>query len=363
MKEGEWTELRPGGDTVCGRNTTYVFYVRKGKPGLPVIYELEGGGACWSVSTCQKSTGTFSDTVDGTRALFERVIKGEDRKQGLGDQNGPYKDFTHVYVPYCTGDLHIGNADVQYSDTLSIRHRGYNNARAVLDWAVAQLPAPPRLLVTGCSAGSYGSIFWGAEIARSFPTSKVTQMGDSGMGLVSDDFMSDSIPVWNALEGGFPLFVVPSNVSTNPREDLDLTTVSLPLVYRWVAEYFPEHLWSQFSSAYDWNQAFFLKTQKIDKNTIIDSQDKIDWNAEMNALYDPFRADDPDNLLSLMGPGEYHCNVHADSHWNVDVGDGSPLYKVMHDMFLKDVNPGNIDCRDNGSCLNGVDLRDELDTY
>merc|ERR1712226_984431 len=110
--------MRPGGDTICARNTPYAFFIRKGSPGAPMIFELEGGGACWNPSTCQKATSTFKDTVEDTRANFRRVIEGQDRARGLADPAGPYISYTHVYVPYCSADLHWGNSTIQYSETL-----------------------------------------------------------------------------------------------------------------------------------------------------------------------------------------------------------------------------------------------------
>ena len=68
-------------------------------------------------------------------------------------------------MPYCTGDLHWGNSSVEYLAGVTIEHRGAVNARAAVDWLVEQLPSPEGLLVTGCSAGAYASLFWAANLA------------------------------------------------------------------------------------------------------------------------------------------------------------------------------------------------------
>ena len=36
------------------------------------------------------------------------------RDAGLADRAADFYDYTHVYVPYCTGDLHWGNSTVEY---------------------------------------------------------------------------------------------------------------------------------------------------------------------------------------------------------------------------------------------------------
>ena len=60
-----------------------------------------------------------------------------------------YADWTHVYVSYCTGDLHWGNASVSYLGGVTIEHRGAVNARAAVEWMQAALPSPEVVLVTG----------------------------------------------------------------------------------------------------------------------------------------------------------------------------------------------------------------------
>jgi hypothetical protein len=105
MQVGNWTEMVPGpfdtSGTVCARGTPFSFFVRKGSTDN-VVYEFEGGGACWSKSTCQTTGSTFKDTADNTRAAMRKVAQGKRRVSGLADSEGPYGSWTHVYVPYCT---------------------------------------------------------------------------------------------------------------------------------------------------------------------------------------------------------------------------------------------------------------------
>ena len=58
---------------------------------------------------------------------------------GLTDPAAPEHADTHVYVPYCTGDLHWGNATVRYQEGVTIEHRGAVNAQAAVDWLQATL--------------------------------------------------------------------------------------------------------------------------------------------------------------------------------------------------------------------------------
>ena len=64
----------------------------------------------------------------------------------------PFRDFAVVFVPYCTGDVHIGDASRKYGDDPSTRpvaHRGFRNAQAVLSWLGAQKRSPRTVVVSG----------------------------------------------------------------------------------------------------------------------------------------------------------------------------------------------------------------------
>jgi len=75
------------------------------------------------------------------------------------------RDWSFVYIPYCTGDIHMGSATKTYSNagnpnvpaTFAIQHRGFDNFMVVLDWITKNFDGPKNILVTGSSAGGYGA--------------------------------------------------------------------------------------------------------------------------------------------------------------------------------------------------------------
>ena len=113
--------------------------------------------------------------------------------RGIFDRSNPenpFKDFSVIVVPYCTGDVHIGDASRRYGDDPSSRplaHRGYRNVAAVLDWLAKQKRTLRNVVVTGTSAGSYGALFHTPAIANLFPSAKIVMLGDSGVPLLSDN--------------------------------------------------------------------------------------------------------------------------------------------------------------------------------
>ena len=84
----------------------------------------------------------------------------------------PLNDWNIVHLPYCTGDLHLGNSarqapaesaivgplsyEIQATCSaakLPIHQVGYTNSEAVLQWTLANNPSPEEIVVGGTSAG------------------------------------------------------------------------------------------------------------------------------------------------------------------------------------------------------------------
>ena len=190
----------------------------------------------------------------------------------------------------------------------------------------------------------------------------VVQFGDAGMGVLPPGFMSASFPVWNVMEGGgFPNFITPAG-SGPP----NVTSMLLLDIYNWTATRFPGHTFSQTSSAYDWNQAFFRKTQIIDESSVIGSQDKVDWHNAMVSQYLPaaVRADHAPNYREFVGPGDFHCIIGGDRFWWADSGDGVPVHLKLHELVfgggLPSVSSAYCTDKDPNYCKQGVDLRTTL---
>lgn len=150
---------------------------------------FNGGGACWDATTCltlnTSAHGPFTKTQFD--ASIAKGVTGSVFDRGLA--NNPYKDWNLFYIPYCTGDLHIGDADAAYtsgSTTKTFHHRGRANTEAFLDRIAATVPNPEQVLVTGSSAGGYGAALNYDLIRSRFPNAKVFLLDDSGPLFKSD---------------------------------------------------------------------------------------------------------------------------------------------------------------------------------
>ncbi len=131
LKQG-WNTIKPGANTMCARGQPWEFFVRPGKVNK-VIVEFQGGGACWDYLSCTPGAHIFVDHMRIPPAMSDESVA-----TGLldhSDPRNPFRDWTHVYVPYCTGDVHWGDADHEYkfmSTAYTVHHHGADNVKAVL---------------------------------------------------------------------------------------------------------------------------------------------------------------------------------------------------------------------------------------
>ena len=76
LEADQWTELLPGGDTICSRGDEFAFFVHPGTSNR-VVVDFIGGGACWSEDTCAFATAIWAHTIQTTTArLLMRNVSG-----------------------------------------------------------------------------------------------------------------------------------------------------------------------------------------------------------------------------------------------------------------------------------------------
>jgi Pectinacetylesterase len=171
-KLGGWERVEPGGKTRCARGGLYAFWVRRGDPQKLLVF-FEGGGGCFDATTCAPGSVWFDDDVDASDdpAYASGVLS-------LGDAENPFRDYSMVFIPSCTGDVHAGDRIVTYGPH-RVHQRGFVNARAALEHAYGEFPDADEVFVAGCSAGSVGSAFHADSVLERDPDARVTQAGDS----------------------------------------------------------------------------------------------------------------------------------------------------------------------------------------
>lgn len=144
---------------------------------------FNGGGACWDSSTClQRNTSAHGPyTRTHFESLATTILPGSILDRQLA--NNPYKDWNLFFIPYCTGDLHIGNAEAVYTNgttTQTFHHKGRTNTEAFLARIATTVPNPEQVVVTGVSAGGFGAALNYDLVRSTFPNAKVFLLDDSG---------------------------------------------------------------------------------------------------------------------------------------------------------------------------------------
>jgi hypothetical protein len=321
-----WTEIKPGGQTSCARGDDFSFFVSEGGDPNKIIIDFMGGGACWNGENCAKDTATFQDKVN----LKDYYRKG---LTGIYDHNradNPVKDWTHVVVPYCTGDIHWGSKDVTYKDSSGesfvIKHRGALNDKAVLDWVKEKINSPKDVMVTGCSAGAYGSMYWTPYIRNMYPQSKLIQLADSGAGVITEDFFKASFPNWEATT------YAPSWIPSLDPKKVDWNTLSLDQLYTSIGAYYPDVSFSQFNTINDNVQTFFYELM---------GGDGAAWTSMMMGSMTKIQHQMP-NFRSFVGNGGEHC-VLPYEHFYTDKSNGV-YFKDWFKQFANGESVENVTC-------------------
>ena len=167
----EWTYFEVPG-TRCMNGSPAGFGISHNPNSSNVMIYLEGGGAC------------FNDTCDFT-AFNIPFIPPSDGIFSRSNSNNPVKDWTMIYVPYCTGDIHAGDAEKQLGGQLR-QFRGYSNITRYLELWVPSF-ATERVLLTGISAGGFGAALNASQVARAYGDEvELTVIDDSGPPLSND---------------------------------------------------------------------------------------------------------------------------------------------------------------------------------
>ncbi len=236
-------------------SSEFNFFVRNGSENKLVVY-FQGGGACWHVNNCiTEPTYSFELQYFETEDILDLISNGQGRSQGYSgifdftSSANPFRDWSFVYIPYCTGDLHWGAEDTTYGSDV-IRHRGQVNFQLVLQWLVDHYAtAPDKILVTGISGGAYGAIFNFPHIRDAFPTSDAYMLGDAGNGVVTADFRTAGLPNWDVH--------LPETATFTDFNGVDPTTLDLPEIYYTIANHYAGTPFAQYTAAWDENQAYF----------------------------------------------------------------------------------------------------------
>jgi pectinacetylesterase len=204
--------LQPSREYQFGTSTTGLALSWGSPASTDLVVFLQGGGACWDFFTCggapelvpkTASSGPFGPD-EFARDIYARYPRSWVRRENLP---AALRDATIVFVPYCTGDVHSGDAVATYASPIAGRpsitwhHVGHANVLAFLKRLGATFPSPAKLVVSGSSAGGFGSLSSYSAARRYWPDAKGYLVDDSGPPLEGDAIPASTRDTWYARWG------------------------------------------------------------------------------------------------------------------------------------------------------------------
>ena len=248
----DWTMVTPDAqvpylgkvlEPICSKGTPWVYFVKRGTVNKLIVY-YQGGGACWDFFTC------------GVLPVFKQAAGPSDNPANahtgfadLTNPANPFRDWSAVFVPYCSGDVHWGDATQTYlnpftpGQSVTIQHKGRVNAAVAEKWAREHFVDPDEVFVTGSSAGAYGALLNSIYFQENvYPSSRFAVLGDAGNGVITQDFLQNDIANWgvaNTLPSWIPELA-------KPLSELDPAQLwSAPALF------YPAHRFATYTTAYD----------------------------------------------------------------------------------------------------------------
>lgn len=355
----EWTMITPDAqveyqgktlEPICSKGTPWVFFVKRGSVNKTVVY-YQGGGACWSYLTCTLPTAKLEagpgDNPAGASSGFA----------DLGDPRNPFRDWNAVMVPYCTGDVHWGDAVVDHTQgtganqkSITIHHKGFVNAQVAEKWAREHFVNPDQTFVTGSSAGSYGALVNSLPLQEYvWPSTDFAVVGDAGNGVITQDFLENDLAKWG-IEQNLPDWI--------PGLNVPLTELTAADLYIESANFYPQNRFASYSTAYDGDsggQTGFYNVMLNPTNPIewlFWWRASCQWNAEMRALALDAAAQAP-NYRYYIGSGSRHTMWGHDEVYTDTTGNVPTVQNWLTAMLDETPDWVNVESDDPGLLLAG----------
>ena len=179
---------------MCRDGSPLGIYVRRGSVNKLMIY-LEGGGVCISTHFCDHNPANMNQVFPGGSLNGESFSGSLTTVSGLQapyttgifdttNSANPFLNWNQIYVPYCTGDAHIGtNASANIPNDFGIATTqhfvGALNMQLFVSRIVPTFKSVEQVVLTGSSAGGIGAGLNFGMVQDSFGNVPVTLVDDS----------------------------------------------------------------------------------------------------------------------------------------------------------------------------------------
>jgi hypothetical protein len=306
-----------------------------------LLVYYQGGGACWEQLTCSfPSCDTSVDPGDNPNGASTGFAS-------LANPDNPFRDWNVVFVPYCSCDVHFGDAAQDYP--LHVEHRGYQNARVVEKWAREHFVNPEDVFVTGSSAGAYGAWFHAPLLHGVWPASHFDVLADAGNGVITQSFLDNYFPNWN-FAGNLPPEIP-------ELADVLANGTGIPGYTEVVAHRFPETRWAHYATAFDGGfggQTSFYNIMLHGNNPVFAFtwwQGSCAFNSVMRSQAIATAGAVPENYRYYIGTGSRHTMWGSNKVYTDTTGGVPTIVSWIDAMLAGSPAWTNVECANCGLLL------------
>ena len=317
----DWERISPGGNCICGKNTKFEFLVQEGSENKLMI-EFMGGGACFSAVTCSLPEWIPLESIDSVLALLST-------KPGLHNPKQVTSNWHKIYVPYCTGDGHVGNNTKHYIDQ-TVHHMGGVNAEAVLTYAFERFPQVEQTLTVGQSAGAVATYMWAPRVMAQYPDAEHIMLADSYVPLFGKTGVTNGLANWN-MASSFPYGIVQANY-----------TRWLSYFEGWAASFsikvfdtFPKARFGIYASNKDVVESSFYRVEGC-------GMEGCSWSKAMRDVL-PWLRGNSSNVYTYIAPGSSHTQTVDNSEFSTK-SDGVLLSDWINELIIGNLTRHEVDC-------------------
>lgn len=189
-KTGKWYGISLKGCVSSDGKEVHAGF-RKGTENKLVIL-LFGGGVSWNEFMAARPNSVYGnpDKISFYACGDGGLVADLAARIGIHTlskkESNPFRNWNMLAIPYTTGDFHCGTGDFPYTaldgSKQVLHHHGYTNYRAALYETMKHIGHnPEQIMVTGFSAGGFGTALLTDDVMRTFPNcNDVTSYVDSG---------------------------------------------------------------------------------------------------------------------------------------------------------------------------------------
>ena len=179
---GSWTWI-PLKNTVCRDGSATGVGVRMLPDANAVMIYLQGGGACYDAKSCAQNANAPIAGKNFSRTKFDDWVKtlGNQGVFNTKNPSNPVARWNHVYVPYCTGDLHGGDRENAIVPGVAEKQQflGHRNLRNILKSVAPYFHNADDVALIGASAGGVGVMINYPQVVEAFDNRSVALLVDS----------------------------------------------------------------------------------------------------------------------------------------------------------------------------------------